>query len=83
MRCFCIGCIEISQRFTIVIKKTKKEVGDIALSRWPPMLAKAKLARDSPSVLGLGVELIKQYGGEVRGAGPPNRDCFLRAGCPS
>ena len=64
MRCFCIGCIEISQRFTIVIKKTKKEVGDIALSRWPPMLAKAKLARDSPSVLGLGVELIKQYGGE-------------------
>ena len=64
MRCFCIGCIEISQRFTIVIKKTKKEVGDIALSRWPPMLPKAKLARDSPSVLGLGVELIKQYGGE-------------------
>ena len=64
MRCFCIGCIEISQRFTIVIKKTKKEVGDIALSRWPPMLAKAKLARDSPSVLGLGVELIEQYGGE-------------------
>ena len=59
MRCFCIGCIEISQRFTIVIKKTKKEVGDIALSRWPPMLPKAKLARDLPSVLGLGVELIK------------------------
>ena len=28
------------------------------------MLAKAKLARDSPSVLGLGVELIKQCGGE-------------------
>ena len=28
------------------------------------MLPKAKLARDSPSVLGLGVELIKQYGGE-------------------
>ena len=32
----------------------------------------SQACRDSPSVLGLGVELIKQYGGEGRSA---NRDC--------
>ena len=46
-----------------VAKAWRSQAHDTAECR-PEQARAAKLARDSPSVLGLGVELIKQYGGE-------------------